>query len=373
MSGKKRGNYDKPLALDLDFGEALERLAQTDPKEADEEASKAQALRLVQHEEGGPSFLIYATDRGIKTELRFEGETPWFSYQQLGEIFGVDENTAIDHVQNFLTPGELDDSTTRKFRVVREEGGRQVTREIKHFGLDVAFYVGYRVNSAQGVLFRRWATAILIQIAKHGYYMDVERLKDPGAPSVVDEVKSELYEIRASTTNAYREVLRIFALCADYDGGKTANERFARMENTMLFAATGRTAPELIMERADAAKPQMGLTFYRGKNGPIQRDVKTGNNYLYQDEAAQKNLATVMLLDYFTDQANQGKLVTMDECETKMRGFIKFNQWELLDGKGKVSRTAADEHALEQLRRFKSGEIEDLSGEKPALPKPKKN
>lgn len=368
--GKKRGNYEKPVALDLDFGEALERFAQTDPKEADEEATKGQALRLVQHEEGGPSFLIYATDRGIKAELRFEGETPWFNTRQLAEIFGVDTDTVSDHVNNFLASGELDEAaTTGKFPVVQTEGGRQVTREIKHFGLDVAFYVGYRVNSAQGVMFRRWATAILIQIAKHGYYMDVERLKDPDAGSVVDEVTRDLYEIRASSTNAYREVRRIVSTCSDYDGKDVARAFYARMENKMLYAATGRTAPELIFERANAAQEQMGLTYWTGKNGPIQKDVTVGNNYLYQDEAERKNRVTVMLLDYFIDQSEQGKLVTLAECEAKLNGFIEFNQWELLKGGGSKKRDDADAFALEELRLFKKGLTRESSP--PSLPPPK--
>jgi hypothetical protein len=272
---------DKPQSLDME----LERVVRSHL----EDAGKGQALRLVQREEGGPSFLIYATDRGIKAELRFEGETPWFTTRQLSEIFGVDSDTVSDHVNNFLASGELDEgATTGNFPVVQTEGNRQVSRSIKHFGLDVAFYVGYRVNSAQGVLFRRWATDILIQIAKHGYYMDVERLKDPAAGSVVDEVKSELYEIRASYTNAYREVRRIVSLCADYDGKDVARALYARLENKMLYAVTGRTAPELIMERANAAQDQMGLTYWTGKNGPIQKDVTVGNNYLYQDEAESK-------------------------------------------------------------------------------------
>lgn len=365
MSGKR--SRPQGPSLDKDLGEALERLAQADP----EAERKGKALRLVQREEGGPTFLIYATDRGVKTELRFEGETPWFTTRQLSEIFGVDADTVSDHVNNFLTSGELDvQATTGNFPVVQTEGNRQVSRNVKHFGLDVAFYVGYRVNSAQGVLFRRWSTDILIQIAKHGYYMDVERLKAPDAGSVVDQVKNELYEIRASYTNAYREVRRIVSLCSDYDGKDEARALYARMENKMLYAVTGRTAPELIMERANAVQDQMGLTYWTGKTGPIQKDVTVGNNYLYQDEAERKNLVTVMLLDYFTEQANQGRLVTLTECETKMDGFIKFNQWELLKGAGSKKRQDADAFALEELSLFKKGLTRESAP--PQLPKPRK-
>jgi hypothetical protein len=343
MAGRKRETAGQTPAADLE-----QALVKASPE-------AATPLRLVQHENDGPTFLIYATDRGVRTELRFEGDSPWFTQRDLATMFGVDTDTVGDHIQKFLADAELDASTTGKFPVVRNEGGRQVRREIIHYSLDVAFYVGYRVNSAQGLLFRRWATAILIQIAKHGYFIDKERLKSPDAGSVIDEIKNEIYEIRAATANAYREVLRIVSLCSDYDGGESANALFARMENKMLFATTGRTAPELIVERADAAAPNMGLTYHTGKRGPIQKDVKVGNNYLFTEEAQRKNRATVMLLDYFEEQADQGRLVTLAECESKIDAFIRFNQWELLTNAGSVSRDAANRHALEQLKLFKGG------------------
>jgi len=379
MSGKRggqkgqRGEYEHPLSVDLaDFDEALERFIQVDPKEADAEAAKAQALRLVQREDDGPSFLIYATDRGVKTELRFEGETPWFSQAQLADIFGTSVPNVNEHIASFTANSELDEATFRKFRIVRQEGNREVSRDILHYGLDVAFYVGYRVNSAQGVLFRRWATDILVRIAKHGYYIDKERLKDPEHPSIIDEVKSDLYEIRASSANAYREVLNIVSKCQDYNGSDgRARDFFARTENKMLFAATGRTAPEIIIERAKAEQPQMGLTYWTGKNGPIKRDVTVGNNYLYADEADRKNRVTVMLLDYFLDQAEQGRLITMAECEEKLDGFIRFNQWELLKGAGTKSRADAENRAWAEYDRFKAGDVESDAAPL-ALPKPKK-
>ena len=117
MSGsRKRGKYEKPLSVDMDFGEALERFAQTKPEEVEEEAAKGQALRLVQRDDGGDSFLIYATDRGIKTELRFDGDSPWFTQAQLGEIFGVKKQSVSDHVNKFIEDGELGDSVVREFR-----------------------------------------------------------------------------------------------------------------------------------------------------------------------------------------------------------------------------------------------------------------
>lgn len=197
------------------------------------------------HREGdnAPPFLIYETPKGARLELRFDGE-PWFTYSQIATLFGVAENTVIEHVQKFISDGELGEATTRKFRVVRQEGGREVRREIEHFSLDVAFYVGYRVNSRQGAFFRRWATDVLVRFAKHGYAMDVERLKTPDDPGVLDELKQTIRDIRASSQNVYREVRQIVAMCQDYGGkGETARAFYAQMENKLLYLATTKTRP----------------------------------------------------------------------------------------------------------------------------------
>lgn len=335
----------------MDFEQALERFAGVPLVEADEAEAKAREVQLVQHagEEDAPPVLLYVTDKGVKLELRFTDGEPWFTYGQMASMFGVTERAVIDHVQNYIGEGEIDEATTRKFRVVRQEGEREVRRELDHFALDIAFYVGYRVNSRQGALFRRWATDVLIRFAKFGYAMDVERLKEPEQAGILDELKEIIRDIRASTHNAYREVRRIVALCQDYDGSsETARAFYARMENKLLYVATSKTAPELIIERADAMKPDMGLTYYTGKRGPTQADSKVANNYLAEGEAKVKNRVTVMLLDYFEDQADQGRLVTMKEAEEKLDGFIKFNQWPLLRDAGRISRAAADRRAIEQ-------------------------
>lgn len=350
---KKRGQCEVPTRLDMPFDEALEHFVRADPKEVDEEAAKP--VQLVATGGDAPPVLIYATDKGLKLELRFADGEPWFTYGQMAAMFGVEERTVIDHVQRYIAEGEIGEATTRKFRVVRTEGSREVRRELDHFPLDVAFYVGYRVNSRHGAMFRRWATDILVRFAKYGYAMDVERLKAPDNPSIVDELKEIIRDIRASTQNTYREVKRIVKLCQDYDGrSETARMFFARMENKLLYAVTGLTAPELILERADASKTDMGLTYWTGKRGPTQEDAKTGNNYLLEPEARQKNRATVMLLDFFEEQLDQDKLVTMDEAEAKLDGFITFNSWPLLRDAGRVSRDRADQHAIEQQKLLKA-------------------
>jgi hypothetical protein len=315
--------------------------------------AKAGVVQLI-HREGdsAPPILVYDTAKGAKIELRFDGAEPWVTQAQMAAMFGVDVRTVSDHIQKYVADGEFDESVIRKFRITAADGK---SYETNHYGLDVAFYVGYRVNSARGALFRRWATDILVRFAKHGYAMDVERLKAPDDPSVVDELKEIIRDIRGSTQNVYREVRRIVSLCQDYDGkSETAHAFYARMENKLLYVATSMTAPELIIERADADKPDMGLTFYTGKRGPTQADARVANNYLAEGEARVKNRATVMLLDYFEEQVDQGRLVAMVEAEEKLDGFIRFNNWPLLRGAGRVSRSDADEYALTQQKLLKA-------------------
>lgn len=344
--------YQKPFKLDMDFDEALSRFVQTNPNEIDD--ANENKLRLVQHGDEESKFVVYSSDHGVTTELRFEGDEPWFTYEQMAQIFGVDDTNVMRHVQSFLEDGELVDATTADFAVVRIEGGRQVKRNIKHFGLDVAFYVGYRVNSAQGALFRRWATNVLVQVATKNFYIDKQKLKAPDQQSLVDELRDTIREIRSSTANMYREVKRICSMCQDYDSSsQQAVYFFANMENKLLWASANHTAAELIMSRADASKPDMGLTYYSGKKAPNQSDVTTGNNYLAEGEAKQKNRATTMLLDYFEEQLDQGRLVTMAEAENKMDEFIEFNGWPLLEGYGRVKKTTADVHAKRQLKLYK--------------------
>lgn len=347
---KKNLPSEPPVKLEgMDFEETPERSVRVPLSE--DERGQGRAVRLVRRQgDDAPPILIYATDKGVKLELRVTASELWMTQAQMANLFGVSVSTVNEHIQKYLSDGEIDDSVIRKFRITAADGK---SYETNHYALDVAFYVGYRVNSRQGALFRRAATDILVRFAKYGYAMDVERLKAPSAPGIIDELKEIVRDIRASTQNVYREVRRIVSLCQDYDGkSETARDFYARMENKLLYLATNRTAPEIIMERADAMKPDMGLTYYAGKRGPTQADATTANNYLAEGEARVKNRATTMLLDYFEEQLDQGRLVTMADAETKLNGFIKFNGWPLLRDGGRVTRVAADRHAIEQQKVF---------------------
>jgi hypothetical protein len=340
----------KPRAIDLDLNEAVERFAQTDPSDAQD-----QRVRLVQLAEDGHPLLIYTTDRGMRVDLPFRGQTLWATQDQMAAMFGVDRTSVSKHLANIYDEGELDQAATcEESSQVQKEGSRSVRRTRPVYNLNAMISVGYRVGSKQGTMFRIWATDKLVQILTKGFFVDVERLKNEGEPDALDEFRGIAREIRTSIRNSYREVLRLCTLCSDYDGSsQEARDFFMAMENKLLWASANRTAPQLVLERADAEKDDMGLTHYAGKRGPTHRDVVIGNNYLAQGEAQTKNRMTEMWLTYVEDQLDQGRLPTMVTVREKLDGFIKFNQWPLLQGKGHFKRDDADAHALAQLEMYR--------------------
>ena len=327
--------------------EALERIA---VKPAD--TPQGGALRLVE-DDTGHRVLIYSTDKGMHVDLRHEGDTFWATQAQMAELFGVTRANVTIHLKNVFEQGELDEASTCKDSLRVGVTGQEYATKL--YNLNAIISVGYRVGSKQGTMFRIWATEKLFQILTKGFYIDKERLKNPDQPSVLDELKQQIREIRASTQNVYREVKAICALCADYDTNdpERMNAFFAKMENKLLWVATGKTGPEIIKERADLTKPDMGLTYHTGKRGgPTQKDVETANNYLYAPEGTTKNRGTTMLLDYFEDQVDQGRLVTMAQCESAADDFIRFNKWPLLTHKGSVKGDDARAHARALLKQY---------------------
>lgn len=350
--------HQKPLTIDADFDETLRRFAQTNPKEVEAEIAKdgEQPVRLVGHEDAAHPLLIYATPKGINVELPYREGTLWATQKQMAEMFGVQVPAISKHLTNIYTDGELErEATISKMEIVQKEGDREVRREPEHYNLNAIISVGYRIESKTGTMFRIWATDKIVQILTKGFYIDVDRLKNQDAPDALDEFRKIAREIRTSIRNSYREVLRLCTLCSDYDGSSSvAREFFMDMENKLLWASSGKTAPQLILERCDAEKPDLGLTYCAGKRGPTQNDVKIGNNYLANGEAERKNRATEMWLNYVEEQLDQGRLPTMDAVREKLIGFINFNQWPLLKDFGRFKRDDANAHALEQLELYKA-------------------
>ena len=318
-------------------------------------------------------FIMFASGDGrVRVECRFESDTLWLSQAAMADLYGKDVRTINEHLMNITSDGEIDqNSTIRKFRIVRQEGKRQVTREIEHYNLEAILAVGYRVRSPRGIQFRQWATQTLQEYLVKGFVMDDERLKNPpvgssAVPDYFDEMLERIRDIRASERRVYLRVREIFALAADYQPSlKETTQFFQTIQNKLHFACTGQTAAELIHQRADATQPHMGLTSYKGEE-VRKSDVTTAKNYLSQDEVSELNRVVNMWLDFAEDQAKRRKQVFLRDWQTKLDQFLQFNDRDVLEGAGKISKKAADEKACSEYIEFEKKQrlLKEAEGEK---------
>jgi hypothetical protein len=304
-------------------------------------------------------IVLYQTEDGrTRVECRFEAESIWLTQALMAELFQVTVPTVNEHLRGLFDDREIDPGATiRSFRIVRSEGTRQVAREIEHYSLPAILAVGYRVRSQRGTQFRQWATARLSEFLVKGFTMDDERLKHPpgpGVPDYFDELLERIRDIRASEKRVYLRVKEILALAADYDPSNTdVAVFFQTVQNKLHFAATGQTAPELIAARADAKKPNMGLTSWKG--AVVRKgDVTIAKNYLNAEEIDGLNRIVVMFLDYAEDQAKRRKQVFLADWRTKLDDFLRFNEREVLPNAGTISREQADSAAEAQYAEFES-------------------
>jgi hypothetical protein len=304
-------------------------------------------------------ILVYqAKDGKVRVECRFAEETLWLSQALIAELFQKDVRTINEHLQNIYAESELEsDRTIRKFRIVRREGQRDVARLIEHYSLDAILAVGYRVRSERGTQFRRWATERLREYLVKGFTMDDERLKNPpvegsGVPDYFDELLERIRDIRASERRMYLRVKEIFALAADYHSKDPDCKSFFQiMQNKLHFAAAGKTAAELIAERADHTKPNMGLTTWKG-TVVRKADITVAKNYLSETEITELNRIVVMWLDYAEDQARRRKQVFLRDWEMKLNEFLAFNERRVLPHAGTISKESADGKAEAEYERF---------------------
>lgn len=245
----------------------------------------ADEKNLVPEDNQGDIVIYQTEDGGTKIDVRFEGETVWLTQQQMAELFGSSRTNIVEHIQHIYEEGELDEaSTCRKFRQVRDEGGRQVSREIPHYNLDMIISLGYRVKSRIATHFRRWATERLKEYMLKGFTMDDERLKELGGGNYWKELLARIRDIRSSEKVMYRQVLDLYATSVDYDPNSAESIAFFKMvQNKLHYAAHGHTAAEVIYERADADKPFMGLTSFSG-DFPTAKDISIAKNYLTEEE-----------------------------------------------------------------------------------------
>ena len=293
-------------------------------------------------------ILLYQTeDGGARVECRFVEQSLWLTQALMGELFQKDVRTINEHLKNIYGEGELEpDRTIRKFRIVRQEGRRTVQRQIDHYNLEAVLAVGYRVRSNRGTQFRKWATERLREYLLKGFTLDDARLKNPPGsgsemPDYFDELLERIRDIRASEARMYLRVREIFALAADYESGNEETVGFFRViQNKLHYAATGKTAAELIATRADHSRPNMGLTSWKGDR-VLKADVKIAKNYLNATEIDELNRIVVMWLDFAEDQARRRKQVFLKDWRTKLDDFLRFNDRDVLGGAGEFSHQDA--------------------------------
>jgi hypothetical protein len=315
------------------------------------------------------SIILYQTEDGqTRIQCRFENDTIWLTQALIAELFQVTVPTVNEHLKGIFAEGEVDsDRTIRKFRIVRSEGAREVAREIEYYSLPAILAVGYRVRSHRGTQFRQWATACLSEYMVKGFTMDDERLKNPpgkGHTDYFDELLERIRDIRSSEHRVYLRVREILALAADYSPSEPETQVFFQaVQNKLHFAATGKTAPELIAERADSAQPNMGLTAW--KSGVVRKgDVTVTKNYLREAEINELNRIVVMFLDFAEDQARRRKQIFLHNWQSRLEDFLRLNERAILPDAGKVSREQADAIAEQEYDRFaarRRAQLEDES------------
>lgn len=313
--------------------------------------------------------MFASKDGKVRIECRFESDTLWLSQATICELYGKAKATISGHIKNIFDEAELvENSVVRFYRTTASDGK---VYNVQYFSLPVILAIGYRVRSTRGTQFRQWATQTLQEYLVKGFVMDDERLKNPpvgssAVPDYFDEMLERIRDIRASERRVYLRVREIFALAADYQPSlKETTQFFQTIQNKLHFACTGLTAAELIHQRADATQPYMGLTSYKGEE-VRKSDVTTAKNYLYQDEVSELNRVVNMWLDFAEDQAKRRKQVFLRDWQTKLDQFLQFNDRDVLEGAGKISKKAADEKACSEYIEYekKLRLLKEAEGEK---------
>jgi len=300
--------------------------------------------------------VIYQADDGTtKIDVRFVDDTVWLTQQQMALLFQTSRTNVIEHIKNIYQEGELAEvATCRDFRQVREEGGRQVSRNIPHYNLDMIISLGYRVKSSIATRFRRWATERLKEYIVKGFTMDDERLKGLGGGAYWKELLDRIRDIRSSEKVMYRQVLDLYATSVDYNPKSEESVAFFKIvQNKLHYAAHGKTAAEVIFERADADKPFMGLTTFSGEF-PTAQDIEIAKNYLDKSELAILNRIVSGYFDFAEVQAMRHNPMYMSDYVEHLDRILQSTGERLLKGQGKVSHEQAMVKARQEYRKFQA-------------------
>lgn len=298
---------------------------------------------------GGELILYTAEDGSAAIQLRAEGGTVWLTQLEMAALFDTSKQNVSLHIKNILAEGELSPAVVKEYLTTASDGKNYKT---KTYSLDMILAVGYRVRSPRGTQFRQWATTHLREYLVKGFVLDDARLKEPGGWDYFDELLARIRDIRASEKRFYQKIRDIYATAVDYDSKSEAAQLFfKKVQNKMLWAVTGHTAPELIVGRADPTLPNMGLTTWAG--GRVRKqDVTIAKNYLSQDEIEALDRIVVMYLDYAEDQAQRRRTLTMRDWEDKLDAFLQFNEREVLTHAGRLRADVAEKLALERYESF---------------------
>lgn len=300
------------------------------------------------------SIIIYQSENGVvRLDVRIEDKTVWLTQQQMADLYGSSRTNVVEHIKHIYEEGELqEDATCRKIRQVRQEGNREVTREIPYYNLDMIISVGYRVRSITATRFRQWATERLLEYIVKGFTLDDERLKDLGGGGYWKELLDRIRDIRSSEKVLYRQVLDLYATAVDYDPrSETSRLFFNIVQNKLHYATHGHTAAEVIFERADADKPFMGLTTFKGEL-PCLNDVKIAKNYLSADELKILNRLVSGYFDFAEIQAMKHRPMYMEDYVHQLDNNIASIGEALLTDGGSVSHEEAMEKAVTEYRKF---------------------
>lgn len=305
------------------------------------------------------TYVASVGDQQDSIEMRYEDENIWLTQKMMATLYDVGLPTINEHIKKIYADSELDEAATiRNFRIVQTEGSRQVTRDTKHYSLQMIIAVGFKVNNERAVQFRKWANSIVKDYTIKGWVMDDERLKRGTylTEKYFDEQLERIREIRASERKFYQKITDLYATAIDYDKNSATTRRFyATVQNKMHYAVHGHTAAELIVERADHTKEYMGLTTWAdAPDGKIKKsDVTVAKNYLSQDEMKQLNRMVTAYLDFAENMTLRHIPLTMQDWEKRLNSFIEMFDYGILQDAGKVTAEIAKIHAETEFEKYR--------------------
>lgn len=307
-------------------------------------------------------MIIYTDESGLtKIDVKLEDDTLWLTQAQMCELYQTSRTNVVEHIKHIYEEGELqEEATCRKFRQVRQEGSRMVTREIPFYNLDMIIALGYRVRSIIATRFRQWATQRLKEYITKGFTLDDERLKALGGGGYWKELLERIRDIRSTEKVLYRQVLEIYATSIDYDPRASVSQTFfQKVQNKIHYAIHGHAAAELIVERADAEKDFMGLLTFKG-NQPTLAEARTAKNYLNEKELKAMGQLVSGYLDFAERQAEREHPMTMEDWANYLDRILTMSGEQLLQDAGKVSHAEAMDHATNEYRKYKQHTISDV-------------